>query len=99
MSKASCCLGKFVFSRHDSANSFRGKGETPLLQGKRYGSQKTFVEPLLVQYARHYWENRATSQNLKGTSKYGFSPDLGGKNGGVVSMRMQVILDARVQPL
>ena len=28
------------------------------------------------------------------TSKYGFSLDLGGKNGGVLSMRMQVILDS-----
>ena len=28
------------------------------------------------------------------TSKYGFSPDLGGKNGGLLSMRMQVILDS-----
>ena len=27
-------------------------------------------------------------------SKYRFSPDLGGKNGGVLSMRMQVILDS-----
>ena len=32
--------------------------------------------------------------NLKNTSKYGFSPDLGGKNGGVLSMRMEVILDS-----
>ena len=32
--------------------------------------------------------------NLEITSKYGFSPDLGGKNGGVLSMRMQVILDS-----
>ena len=32
--------------------------------------------------------------NLENTSKYGFSPDLGGKNGGVQSMRMQVILDS-----
>ena len=32
--------------------------------------------------------------NLKNTSKYGFSPDLEGKNGGVLSMRMQVILDS-----
>ena len=32
--------------------------------------------------------------NLENTSKYGFSPDLGEKNGGVVSMRMQVILDS-----
>ena len=30
----------------------------------------------------------------KSTSKYGFSLDLGGKNGGVLSMRMQVILDS-----
>ena len=28
------------------------------------------------------------------TTKYGFSPDLGGKNGGVLSMRMQVVLDS-----
>ena len=32
--------------------------------------------------------------NLENTSKSGFSPDLGGKNGGVLSMRMQVILDS-----
>ena len=32
--------------------------------------------------------------NLESTSKHGFSPDLGGKNGGVLSMRMQVILDS-----
>ena len=41
--------------------------------------------------------------NLENTSKYGFSPDFGGENGGVLNMRMQVILDfsfARpVQPL
>ena len=37
--------------------------------------------------------------NLESTSKYGFSPDFGGKNGGVLSMRMQVILPARVQLL
>ena len=33
-------------------------------------------------------------QNQENISKYGFSPDLGGKNGGVLSMRMQVILDS-----
>ena len=33
-------------------------------------------------------------QNLENSSKYGFSPDLGGKNGGVLSMHMQVILDS-----
>ena len=32
--------------------------------------------------------------DLENTSKYGFSPDLGGKNDGVLSMRMQVILDS-----
>ena len=32
--------------------------------------------------------------NLKSTSKYDFSPDLGGKNGGVMRMCMQVILDS-----
>ena len=29
--------------------------------------------------------------NLENTSKYGVPPNLGGKNGGVLSMRMQVI--------
>ena len=32
--------------------------------------------------------------NLESTSKYGFSPDLGEKNGVVLSMRMQIILDS-----
>ena len=36
--------------------------------------------------------------NLENTTKYGFSPDLGGKNGGVLSMRMQVILDSSFSP-
>ena len=31
--------------------------------------------------------------NVENTTKYGFSPDLGGKIGDVLSMRMQVILD------
>ena len=51
---------------------------------------------LLFRKSRH-------KSNLEKTSKYGFSPDLGGKNGGVLSMRMQVILDSSfarpVQPL
>ena len=42
---------------------------------------------LLLRKLRH-------KPNLESTSKYGFSPDLGGKNGGVLSMRMQVILDS-----
>ena len=33
-------------------------------------------------------------QNVESTSKYGFPP-IWGKNGGVLSMRMQVILDSR----
>ena len=36
----------------------------------------------------------ATSQISESTSKYGFFPRFGGKNGGVLSMRMQVILDS-----
>ena len=32
--------------------------------------------------------------NLENTTKYGFPPDLGGENGGVLSLRMQVILDS-----
>ena len=42
---------------------------------------------LLFRKSRH-------KPNLESTSKYGFSPDLGEKNGGVLSMRMQVILDS-----
>ena len=42
---------------------------------------------LLLRKSRH-------KSNLESTSKYGFPPDLGGKNGGVLSMRMQVILDS-----
>ena len=32
--------------------------------------------------------------NMESTSKYGFSPDLGAKIGGVLSMRMDIILDS-----
>ena len=49
------------------------------------------MQKLLFVY--YYSENRATSQ-LESTSKYGFSPDLERKNGGVLSMRMQVIMDS-----
>ena len=39
-----------------------------------------------------------TKLNLKSVSKYGFCPDLGIKNSGVLSMRMQVILDSSFRP-
>jgi len=95
MSKASRCLDKLVFSRHNSANTFWGKGETTLLKDKRHGSQETFIEPPmrppLLRKSRY-------NPNLTSTSKYGFSPDLGGKNGGDLSMRMQVILDSSFRP-
>ena len=42
---------------------------------------------LLFRKSRH-------KPNLESTSTYGFSPDLERKNGGVLSMRMQVILDS-----
>ena len=42
---------------------------------------------LLFRKSRH-------KPDLEHTSKYGFSPDLGGENGGVLSTRMQVILDS-----
>ena len=42
---------------------------------------------LLFRKSRH-------KPNLESSSKYGFSPDLGEKNGGVLSMHMQVILDS-----
>ena len=43
--------------------------------------------PPLFRISRH-------KPNLVTISKYGFSPNLGGKNGGVLSMRMQEILDS-----
>ena len=46
---------------------------------------------LSLRKSRH---KRRHKPNLESTSKYGFSPDLGGKNGDVLSMRMQVILDS-----
>ena len=42
---------------------------------------------IIIQKSRH-------KPNQKSTSKYGFPPDLRGKNGGVLSMRVQVILDS-----
>ena len=47
----------------------------------------------IVAYILSFRKSRHMS-NLENTSKYGFSPDLGEKNGGVLSMRMQVILDS-----
>ena len=55
----------------------------------------------IVSYILSFRKSRH-KPNLESTSKYDFSSDLGGKNGGVLSMRMQVILDfspAWVQPL
>ena len=40
------------------------------------------------------FRNSRYKPNLKRASKYGFSPDFGEKNGGILSMRMQVILDS-----
>ena len=42
----------------------------------------------------YHSENHATSQIWKILPNMVFSPDLGGKNGGVLSMCMQVILDS-----
>ena len=46
-----------------------------------------YILSLLFRKSRH-------NPKLESTSKYGFSLDLGEKNGGVLSMRMQVILDS-----
>ena len=42
----------------------------------------------------HVFNQSRQKPNLERTSKYGFPP-IWGKNGGVLSMRMQVILDSR----
>ena len=53
------------------------------------------MQKLLLVYYHSENPKSRHKPNLQNTSKYGFSPDLGGKNGGVLSMRMQVILDSR----
>ena len=50
------------------------------------------MQKLLLVY--YHSENRATSQIWKVLPNMVFPPDLGEKNGGVLSMRMQVILDS-----
>ena len=40
------------------------------------------------------FKNSRHKRNLESTSKYGFHPIWGKKNGGVLSMRMQVTLDS-----
>ena len=50
------------------------------------------MQKLLLVYYHSENPKSRHKPNLESTSKYGFSPDLGGKNGGVLSMRMQVIL-------
>ena len=45
-------------------------------------------------FAYYHSENRTTSQIWKVLPNMVFSPDLGGKNGGVLSMCMQVVLDS-----
>ena len=50
------------------------------------------MQKLLLVY--YYSENRATSQIWKVLPNMAFSSDLGGKNGCVLSMHMQVILDS-----
>ena len=47
----------------------------------------------IVAYILSFRKSRQ-KPNLENTSKYVFFSDLGGKNGGALSMRMQVILDA-----
>ena len=52
------------------------------------------MQKLLLVYYHSENPKSRHKPNLQNTSKYGFSLDLGGKNGGVLSMRMQVILDS-----
>ena len=49
---------------------------------------------LLVYYHSENCARRSQKPNLENNFKYGFSPDLGEKNGDVLGMRMQVILDS-----
>ena len=54
------------------------------------------MQKLLLVY--YYSAKSRCKPNLESTSKYDFFPDLGGKNGGVPSMHMQVILDSSFRP-
>ena len=55
-------------------------------------SNKTFVESRLARNARHIIQKSRYKPNLEVLPNMVFPPNLGGKNGGVLSMRMQVIL-------
>ena len=59
---------------------------------------KFLFDPLFIQLVwyilKQLFRKSRHKPNPESTSKYGFSPDLGGKNSGVFSMRMQVILDS-----
>ena len=55
------------------------------------------MQKLLLVY--YYSAKSRCKPNLESTSKYDFFPRfLGGKNGGIPSMRMQVILDSSFRP-
>ena len=63
----------------------------PRLPTKLFSNLDSYPKPAIIQ-------KLALQAESGSTSKYGFSPDLGGKNGGVLSMRMQVILDSSFRP-
>ena len=82
-------------SSHDSVNNFQlftsgGQRRDQTAERQTLGLPKNICRT----NACHYSENRAPSRIWKVLPNMVFSPDLGGKNGGVLSMRMQVILDS-----
>ena len=89
-------LGKISFVIFDieiknkSNVVYRGTGEIPLIGINWH----VFIQSECRNCCLYVIRKSRHKQNLENISKYGFSPDLGGKNGGVLSMRMQVILDS-----
>ena len=91
------CLNKVILS-YPTCSLPGEKARPHCSKANATASNKTFVESTLARNAHHYLEIALQAESGS-TSKYGFSPDLEGKNGGVLSMRMQVILDFSFRPL
>ena len=86
-------------SSHDSVNNFQlftsgGQRRDQTAERQTLGLPKNICRTWTHPKRLPLFRKSRSKPNLESTSKYGFFPDLGGKNGGVLSMRMQVILDS-----
>ena len=86
-------------SSYESVNNFQlftsgGQRRDQTAERQTLGLPKNICRTWTYPKRLPLFRKSRSKPNLESTSKYGFSPDLGGKNGGVLSMRMQVILDS-----